>query len=192
MKVVLVVGWLSLVGGLLFNAKHKDESNLPLIDRKDVSLKSSKGIWLLNGNPFTGTLFELSAHGDTLSLAGFDKGREHGTWKTFYRRGKPHVMRQYDHGKKTGKLRAWHENGSIMTEANFKEDEYNGVLHEWDEHGQLLREATYNMGHEEGAQRAWYANGKVRSNYVVLNGRRFGLLGTKNCTNVSDSIYSRL
>jgi hypothetical protein len=36
----------------------------------------------------------------------------------------------------------------------------------------------------------WYDNGKVKSNYRIIEGRRFGLLGTKNCINVSDSIFN--
>ena len=36
----------------------------------------------------------------------------------------------------------------------------------------------------------FYNNGKVRSNYLVINGKRYGLLGTKNCVNVKDSIFN--
>jgi antitoxin component YwqK of YwqJK toxin-antitoxin module len=47
---------------------------------------------------------------------------------------------------------------------------------------------NYEAGIEVGQQRQWYDDGSVRSNYVMKNGRRFGLLGTKNCINVKDSL----
>jgi hypothetical protein len=38
-----------------------------------------------------------------------------------------------------------------------------------------------------GAQIAWYPNGKLRLNYVVRNGRQYGLTGVKNCATVWDA-----
>ena len=189
MKTLIATGWMALFGGLLFSTNQQEEKTLlPLINSANVNLIASKGVWLAEGKPFTGMLYELSPEGDTLSLSGFDEGREHGRWKTFYRRAKPKAVRQYEHGKKIGVVKSWYENGQPMSEASFKNDEYDGLMREWAENGQPLREANYNMGYEEGPQRAWYPNGKVRSNYVMVSGRRYGLLGTKNCANVSDRL----
>jgi antitoxin component YwqK of YwqJK toxin-antitoxin module len=55
--------------------------------------------------------------------------------------------------------------------------------------GKLIHLANYKNGQEEGTQKLWYDNGKIRANYVIKNGKRYGLLGTKNCINVSDSIF---
>ena len=82
------------------------------------------------------------------------------------------------------------ENGNIKFEFHFKDDEYEGICRTWNNKGILTQESNYVAGHEEGAQKAWYDNGKVRSNYVIKAGRRYGLLGTKNCKNVSDSVFS--
>jgi antitoxin component YwqK of YwqJK toxin-antitoxin module len=49
--------------------------------------------------------------------------------------------------------------------------------------------AHFKDGQEEGSQKLWYDNGKIRANYVIIKGKRYGLLGTKNCKNVSDSIF---
>ena len=70
----------------------------------------------------------------------------------------------------------------------FKDDEYEGECSEWNEKGILIRRMHYARGHESGAQQQWYDDGSIRSNYVIIKGRRFGLLGTKNCVNVSDSL----
>ena len=48
---------------------------------------------------------------------------------------------------------------------------------------------NYVKGHEEGSQKMYYDNGKIRSNYTIIAGRRYGLLGTKNCVNVADSVF---
>ena len=47
---------------------------------------------------------------------------------------------------------------------------------------------SYYKGYESGGQKVWYPNGLIKSNYIMKNGRRYGLLGTKNCINVKDSI----
>jgi antitoxin component YwqK of YwqJK toxin-antitoxin module len=157
-----------------------------------VSVKTAKGVCYVNGSPFSGTLIETSAKGDTLVVENFVEGRENGEWKKFYSRGVRKEVRHYRRGKKNADYLAWWENGQPQLLYHFKDGEYEGILKEWDENGQLVKESTYVAGYEEGPQKAWYPNGKVRSNYVVLNGRRYGLLGTKNCINVSDSVFAEL
>ncbi|MCX6338150.1 MAG: toxin-antitoxin system YwqK family antitoxin, partial [Bacteroidetes bacterium] len=66
---------------------------------------------------------------------------------------------------------------------------YEGELSEWTFDGKLIHLAHYIDGQEEGSQKLWYDNGKIRANYVIIKGKRYGLLGTKNCKNVSDSIF---
>jgi antitoxin component YwqK of YwqJK toxin-antitoxin module len=50
---------------------------------------------------------------------------------------------------------------------------------------------TYRKGYEDGLQQQFYESGKVKANYMMLDGRRYGMLGTKNCVNVSDSIFKK-
>ena len=54
----------------------------------------------------------------------------------------------------------------------------------------LLRVSNYKNGYEHGQQKIWYPDGRIKSNYIIKNGRRYGLLGIKNCINVSDSIIN--
>lgn len=163
-----------------------------LLDGDQVLAKHEGGFLYVNDSAFTGTLFILDHETkDTLALSSFLNGKEHGTWKQFYRGGKLKEIRHFENGKKQGEYRGWWERGAKKFIFHFADDEYNGTCYEWDENGQLYHEATYVNGHEEGIQRAWYANGKIKSNYAMVNGRRYGLLGTKNCKNVSDSIFKR-
>ena len=90
---------------------------------------------------------------------------------------------------KNGKQIAYWENNKKKFEFTAKDDAYEGELKEWAFNGTLTHLAHYVNGQEEGSQKLWYDNGKIRANYVIKNGKRFGLLGTKNCKNVSDSIF---
>jgi Uncharacterized protein conserved in bacteria len=83
------------------------------------------------------------------------------------------------------------DNGNIKISGSFLKGENNGEYKEWNRDGGLVKEMHYKLGYEEGSQKQFYDNGKIRSNYVVSHGKRYGLLGTKNCVNVTDSIFKK-
>lgn len=152
--------------------------------------RTSGGITSVNGQPFSGLLFLLYENKDTAFVHAYKNGREHGEWKEFYPRHIIKETRQFKNGKKTGQYISYWPNGSKQLDYFFSNDEYHGTCREWMNDGTLIKKMNYNNGHEEGSQKVWYGNGKIRSNYTIVNGRRFGLLGTKNCRNVSDSIFN--
>lgn len=144
-------------------------------DLTSVSVRSARGITLVNDTIFTGTLispFEIQSYID---------GREHGTWKKFYPYKNIAEIRRYDHGKKTGVYQSWWENGQPRSEWHFSNDEYNGLCMDWSRTGQLIRKMNYKNGHEEGTQQMWDDDGTIRANYVAKNGRNYGLTGVKSC-----------
>ena len=53
----------------------------------------------------------------------------------------------------------------------------------------MIEEFNYKNGQQHGSQKVWYLNGKIKSNYVIKDNRRYGLLGTKNCRNVSEEVF---
>lgn len=178
--------WLLLL--LLAAACSHLQSGKPYIESSRSV--TAGGITTVNGQVFSGVLFSLHENGDTAFLHSFKDGREHGDWKEFY---PGHILkekRSFTNGKKTAHYLAYWPNGKQQLDYFFEDDEYQGTCREWMDDGTLIKEMNYNKGHEAGSQKAWYGNGKVRSNYTVINGRRFGLLGTKNCKNVSDSIFN--
>lgn len=125
---------------------------------------------------------------DTAVVTYFLNGKEQGRWVKYHPNGKIREERFFDQGKKVGLMRTWWEDGQLQSSFSFKDDEYEGECSEWNEKGILIRRMHYARGHESGAQQQWYDDGSIRSNYVIIKGRRFGLLGTKNCVNVSDSL----
>ena len=157
--------------------------------------KSSKEITVLNdvvyrnNHKYSGFLFGLYPNHDTISSEGFINGQLSGICRKWYPNKQLMEERFYSNGKKNGKQVAYWENEKKRFEFSAKNDEYEGELSEWTFDGKLIHLAHFKDGQEEGSQKIWYDNGKIRANYVIIKGKRYGLLGTKNCKNVSDSIF---
>jgi antitoxin component YwqK of YwqJK toxin-antitoxin module len=176
-----------------FSCREKEmiiEESHGLLPADDINFKNQNGVLLYDHQNFNGTIFTLYPNGDTSALSTFKQGLPHGQWKQFYQGGMITETRYFDHGKKTGDFTRWWESGQVQSLYVFEDDEYHGTCREWNEQGLLVREMNYRKGHEEGMQTWWYDNGKIKSNYRIIEGRRYGLLGTKNCINVSDSIFN--
>lgn len=160
------------------------------INQNTAGLKAVNGTLYLDDRLYSGTVYALfPGTTDTAAIMNFKNGAEDGLWKKNYPNHTPEETREFLQGKKVGEYLAWWPNGHKRLQYRFKEGEYEGTCYEWNENGQLVKEANYKAGHEEGLQKIFYDNGKIHSNFMVINGRRYGLLGTKNCVNVSDSIF---
>ena len=161
------------------------------INAETPGLKAVNGIIYFNDRLFNGTVFSLFPNtSDTAAIMNFHSGNEDGVWKKKYSKNSYEETREFKDGKKIGEYIAWWPNGNKKLQYEFKEGEYEGTCYEWNERGQMTKEANYKAGYEDGLQKIFYDNGKIHSNFVVVNGRRYGLLGTKNCVNVSDSIFN--
>ncbi len=139
---------------------------------------------------FSGIAFQLFPSGDTFFVKPFLHGLEEGIIKKWYPNKQLAEERLYISGKKDGIHKGWWENGKPKFEFAVTNDEYTGDFKEWLSTGMLIKHFHYKNGQEEGSQKLFYENGKIKANYVIINGKRYGLLGTKNCKNVSDSIFT--
>ncbi|WP_405604896.1 toxin-antitoxin system YwqK family antitoxin [Polaribacter sp. Asnod1-A03] len=140
---------------------------------------------------YSGFVYQLnSVTADTLLISGYYNGLKEGVSKKWYANNQLMETRYYSSGQKNGKQVAFWENGSKRFDYTAKKDAYEGEFKEWNMNGKLIHLAHYRNGQEEGAQKLWYDNGKIRANYVIIDGKRYGLLGTKNCVNVSDRIFT--
>lgn len=162
---------------------------------KNYVLKSSEKIAVkndvvfLNDKKYAGFLYELSSSKDTILIEGYLNGLLSGVCKKWYPDRQLMEERRYLNGQKNGKQVSFWQNGNKRFEFIAKNDAYEGELKEYSENGHLFHLANYVNGQEEGTQKMWYDNGKIRANYVIKKGKRYGLLGTKNCKNVSDSVF---
>ena len=161
------------------------------------TLSNEKGLDLtkryveLNGDIYTGYVYIVASNqADTIAISFYNQGLKDGVWKKFYKDGSIKEIREFSAGEKTGKYLGYYLGGENAFEYNFKNGEYHGKGYEWKKDGSLLRESTYEMGYEKGVQKFWWPDGRIKSNYIIKNNRRYGLLGIKNCINVSDSIFS--
>jgi hypothetical protein len=153
-------------------------------DNPQISFENA-GVFY-QGKPFSGTLFRLDSQTqDTLKIESYLKGNSHGKWIQYFPGHVLKEFRTFERGKKTGAFVQYFPTGKKQQAYYFQNDEYQGLASEWNERGVLIREMHYVAGHEEGSQKLFYDNGQIRANYVMKDGRRFGLLGTKNCVNVS-------
>jgi len=147
-------------------------------------------LWL-NNEPFSGFVYELSpSKTDTIFFAGYKKGLLEGVVKKWFPNKQLWEKRLYEAGRKNGLQESYWENGIKRFEFIAKDDAYEGEMKEWAQDGLLVHLSNYVNGQEDGTQKSWYSNGKIKSNYFIIKGKRYGLLGTKNCKNVSDSIFN--
>ena len=156
----------------------------------DENLSLVNGMMYYEDESYTGSVLGFyPSTNDTSEVAHYLAGKEDGLWRKYYEDRQLMEERLYDRGKKTGDYLSWWPNGNKKLHFRFFNDEYEGTCREWNEDGRLVQEMNYRNGHEEGSQKMYYDNGKIRSNYTIIAGRRYGLLGTKNCVNVADSVF---
>jgi antitoxin component YwqK of YwqJK toxin-antitoxin module len=81
-----------------------------------------------------------------------------------------------------GPSRGWYPNGAPQFVYNYADGAGEGMQRQWYPSGQIYTWFNHHAGHELGQQRMWNADGTIRSNYVIKDGRRYGLLGALGCT----------
>lgn len=153
----------------------------------DTLFAYNQGVLYYQQRPFSGWQYSVYSTGDTAKAVSFYEGREEGFSKSWYSNHKLAEQRFYVKGKKEGRHQAWWENGQPKFAYQFINDEHEGVQRVWAVNGRLVQQFNYQKGHEEGQQQMWFDDGSLRSNYVIKNGRRFGLPGVKNCVSVMEN-----
>jgi antitoxin component YwqK of YwqJK toxin-antitoxin module len=189
------------IGCLLISSCYEDKSISTLNDveqiipakfilKSAVNFTVANDVVFLDKEKFSGFIYDLASNKkDTTLLEGYINGKLNGVCKKWFPNRQLMEVRLYDNGKKHGKQVAYWANGNKRFEFIAKNDAYEGEMREWTFDGKLFHLANFVNGQEEGTQKMWYDNGKIRANYVIRQGKRYGLLGTKNCKNVSDSIF---
>ena len=158
------------------------------VEGNTVGLEKIQDIVYFNNKRFDGYVYEMYNSKDTSFVKSYLNGLEEGTHKKWHPNKQLLEKRFYRNGKKEGIHKAWWDNGKKQYEYQISNDEYTGEFKEWNRDGLLIKFFHYKNGQEDGSQTLYYENGSIRSNYVIVKGRRFGLLGTKNCRNVKESL----
>ncbi|TSE04178.1 toxin-antitoxin system YwqK family antitoxin [Aquimarina algiphila] len=176
MSTILKTRYLFLI--FLLYACNSEVNDLNINDR---NLTLDNGYMYYKDKLYSGTLFSKI---DTLTVneITYLEGKKHGKEQKFFFNGKLAVLRFYTHGKKSGTHKAWWNNGQLKFVNHFDiNGNPIGTQRAWYSNGKLAEELNYTNGKEDGTQKLWDFNGKIKANYQVLNGERFGLIGSLNC-----------
>ena len=155
------------------------------VEISEATLLRTNGVLRLGDKPFSGVLVERYPDRHLKSLAQYVDGRQHGIAESWFSNGATDEIRHYQHGWKDGEHRGWWSNGKPRFVFQFKDQVYEGTCQEWYENGQPYRVNHYVAGEEVGRQQLWYEDGKILANYVVKDGRRYGLTGAMGCISVT-------
>tara|TARA_B100000900_G_C20286975_1_gene596498 strand:- start:65 stop:667 length:603 start_codon:yes stop_codon:yes gene_type:complete len=161
------------------------ENNRPnlILQAEELDLRNNVVNYL--GKPFTGLVYDFfEDSSDTLWVKSYKNGLKDGFWRKYYSNGDLREKRFFVSGKKEGEFVGYFRGGVKNFVFSFDNGEYNGTNRIWTKKGLLIKESNFKGGYELGSQKTWYLNGKIKSNYIIKNERRYGLLGTKNCVNV--------
>lgn len=152
----------------------------------------NRGTILFYGSQLlSGSVFECGDRGDTLAIEHYIDGKLDGWSRTWYPNGRLCEERYFVNGQREGVHQGYWPRGTLKFRYHYKNDLMDGVAEEWFESRAQYSRMNYVEGHESGLQTVWRFDGGLFANYVVKNGRKYGLTGVKNCKNVWDTTKSR-
>lgn len=184
--IMVVAGIVGIACNNLSSGTYYSGGKLSAYPKDSIRLSRHSGITYINGCVATGIVFQLDKKGDTLSLEKYVCGKPEGIAYKKYDAVHFCYRRNFSKGKAEGTQYSWWDNGRLKQQATYKHDVFDSYVLEWCSNGLLTRFNHYRNGHEEGKQQLWYDNGQLRANYVVRNGRQYGLSGTMNCYNATE------
>ncbi len=181
-KLLGLASFLVLVAIIYLSAQYKVIPS-KWVKENDRSLTRQGGVLYYNHVAFSGWLYNDYPNGKRYTETPYHYGKEEGIMKRWYADHKLEQERLFINGKKQGVHKGWWPNGKPKFVYHFDNDEHNGLAKEWFSNNQLYRVFNYKAGHEEGRQQMWWDNGTIRANYVVKDGKQYGLIGRKLCKN---------
>ncbi len=151
----------------------------------DTAFQIKNGYALLHQKMFNGTTVEYYSSGNLKLSVAYIGGLEEGYTHAFYENGQPEYERNYKQGEKDGIHKGWWQNGNKRFEYHFAKGVYNGDFTEWYEDGKIAKIIQYNNG-KETAGKGWRNNGKPYMNFIVKDGRRYGLVNAQLCYSIKN------
>jgi antitoxin component YwqK of YwqJK toxin-antitoxin module len=148
---------------------------------QDSSLHLVNDVYHYKANElFNGQIKDLWPNGRIKSIQTIIKGKQEGLSETFYPNGTIESKRWYSSGEKDSIHSGWWENGNKKYEYHFKNGLYNGCFTEWYQSGNMIQQLMYEDG-KELYGKGWRDNGKLYMNFVMKNGRRYGMNNSNLC-----------
>ncbi len=137
------------------------------IDARNDRLQRQHGQYFFDGTAFAGEMATHRADGSLKSLIAYQNGKRHGEARGWWPNGQLRYLRNYEYGLAEGDALEWYDSG------------------------QLRYRQKFTNGHENGLQQGWHEDGSPAFVYAYMDGRRYGVLGSKPCysTNPEAEVY---
>ncbi len=156
------------------------------MDLSDPDLQRVRGVMLYQGSPYTGEIKESYPDGSPKSRSQWANGQRHGISYAWHANGQLSERRPYNENRKHGQHLGWYSDGTPKFVLNFKRGVYHGRCQEWYSDGSPYLDCNYVEGQELGSQQSWQRDGSINANYVVKDGHRYGLVGSKECISIAE------
>ena len=156
-----------------------------IVEATDPSLSFKNGYWYYAGNLFTGTIIEHYNSTTIHQSTQYVNGKENGWRITYYLNGDLSEKRFYTNGEKDNVHTGWWQKGNKRFEYHFTNGIYNGDYREWYQSGRLLKHIHYTNDMDDWGK-GWRESGKLYMNYVMKEGRRYGIVNSNLCYTVKN------
>jgi hypothetical protein len=146
----------------------------------DSLLQILNGSYYFKGQLFSGYLKCFHYNGLVQSLQSIYQGKQEGWAYEYFENGKPLSKRYYHLGEKDSVHIGWWDNGNTRFVYHFKNGVYNGSFEEFYNSGKPLKKISYYNGNDSFGT-GWRENGKIFMNYIMKDGRRYGIMNAQPC-----------
>lgn len=180
MRAELLIAFVLFLAGCNSTAEKAVPISLMNVEVKDTALHFINGKYFFHTSPLSGTITEHFADGKISHTTSWLAGKEEGWEHIYFSDGKLSDERYYHNGEKDSTHAGWWQNGNKRFLYHFNNGMYNGAFSEWYEEGQTSKIIYYTNGNDDSGK-AWRQNGKLYMNFVVKDGRRYGLNNSNLC-----------
>lgn len=168
-----------------FNAAANIMALQETVNAPDLSLNFKKGYWYHKGKLFSGKITGLFKNKGIHRSTEYVNGKEDGWQTIFYEDGSLSEKRFFTKGEKDGIHTGWWQNGNSRFEYHFANGIYNGDYKEWYQSGKPLKHIHYTSGIDDWGK-GWRETGKLYMNYIMKDGRRYGIVNSNLCYTVKN------
>jgi antitoxin component YwqK of YwqJK toxin-antitoxin module len=191
MKYYIVIYCVFLLASCTININNVEQGAAqttipPLrIENTDNLLHFDKGVYYYGQESFSGIIIERYANGNIKRSGNYLSGKEEGWQTMYYNSGAISEKRYYRLGEKDSVHTGWWDNGHLRFEYHFSHGAYEGDFKEWYTTGQPYKHIHYVKGTDDQGI-GWRENGKLYMNYIMRDGRRYGVVNPNLCYTVKD------
>ena len=155
----------------------------PTVDAAAVTLEPRSGRLLQHGRAFSGDVLDRSDP-RYVQRVSYENGVRHGLARAWYSDGSLAYTRRFSKGLRQGEHLGFWPGGIPQFRHRYVDDLFEGEQASYYKNGMPLEVRHYHAGQEVGRQQIWAASGELSSNYIVKEGRRYGLVGSIDCVTV--------